>query len=73
MGLGLKEMVSFFKKQQLLKCNLLKHSANPVVQKLYEARAKREQQQRQSKDPVVEENVEAMRGTRITLKRSCTL
>ena len=46
-GLGLKEMVPFFKKQQLLKCHLLKHSADPVVQKLYEARAKREQQQSQ--------------------------
>ena len=46
-------MVPFFKKQQLLKCHLLKHSADPVVQKLYEARAKREQQQSQSKKPVV--------------------
>ena len=46
-GLGLKEMVPFFKKQQLHKCHLLKHSADPVVQKLYEARAKREQQQSQ--------------------------
>ena len=40
-------MVPFFKKQQLLKYHLLKHSADPVVQKLYEARAKQEQQQSQ--------------------------
>ena len=55
MGARAKEMIPFFKKQQLLKCHLLKHSADPVVQKLDEARAKRELQQRQSKDPVVKE------------------
>ena len=52
-GLGLKEMVPFFKKQQLLKCHLLKNSADPNVQKLYEARAERERQQCQSTNPVI--------------------
>ena len=51
-GLGLKEMVPFFKKQQLLKCHLLKNSSDSDVRKLYEARADRGRQQSQSTCPV---------------------
>lgn len=38
----MKEMVPFFKKQQLIKCHLLKTSSDPDVRMLYEARAAKE-------------------------------
>ena len=48
----MKEMVPFYKKLQLIKCHLLKHSSDPEVRLIYEARAKFEHQCTLSKDPV---------------------
>ena len=51
-GLGVKQMVPFFKKMQLVKCHLLKTSADTDVTALYEARSVQEHAQRNSNDPV---------------------
>ena len=41
-GWGMKEMESYFKKQQMVKCHLLKTSSDEDVRMLYEARERRE-------------------------------
>lgn len=41
-GLQMKEMVPLFKKQQLIKCHLLKTSSDPEVRMSYEARTAKE-------------------------------
>ena len=51
-GLGMKQMVPFFKKMQLVKCHLLKTSADTDVKALYEAQSVQEHAQRNSNDPV---------------------
>ena len=51
-GLQMKEMVPFFKKNQLIKCHLLSTSSDEDVCKLYQVRADREHQAKQSNDPV---------------------
>ena len=43
-GWGMKEMVPYFKKMQLVKCHLLKTSSDKDVVTLYEAREKREKE-----------------------------
>ena len=52
-GLGMKEMVPFHKKMQLVKCHLLKTSSDEDVRTLYEARSRREHENEHSADPVV--------------------
>ena len=51
-GWHMKEMVPFYKRLQLIKCHLLKHSSDPEVRLIYEARAKFEHQCFLSNDPV---------------------
>ena len=41
-GWNMKEIVTFFKKQQLIKCNMLKCSEDSDVRQLYEARCQKE-------------------------------
>ena len=49
----MKEMVPFFKKQQLIKCHLLKTSSDPKVRVLYEARTVNEKLLSTSENKVV--------------------
>lgn len=51
-GLAMKEMVPFFKKMQLVKCHLLKTSADDDVRALYRARSDCEHELQLSDDPV---------------------
>ena len=48
----MKEMVTFFKKNQLVKSHLLKTSKDPDVRQLYEARCQREYDAMISKNPI---------------------
>ena len=48
----MKEMVPFFKKNQLIKCHLLSTSSDEDVYKLYQVRTDREHQAKQSNIPV---------------------
>ena len=41
-GWNMKQMITFFKKQQLIKCNMLKCSEDSDVRQLYEARCQKE-------------------------------
>ena len=50
-GWGMKEMVPFFKKMQLVKCHLLKTSSDEDVKMLYEARERREEAQCSPSNP----------------------
>jgi hypothetical protein len=52
-GLGMKEMVPFFKKMQLVKCHLLKTSTDDDVRTLYRARSEHEHSLKQSADPAM--------------------
>ena len=48
----MKEMVPFFKRQQLIKCHLLKTSSDPEVRMLYEARMANEKRLSKSENKV---------------------
>ena len=52
LGLQMEEMVPFFKKNQSIKCLLLSTSSDENVCKLYQVRADRDHQVKQSNDPV---------------------
>ena len=77
----MKEMVTFFKKQQLIKCNMLKCSEDSDVRQLYEAKCQKEydtsisktQMIRQVWRPTVEERTCAQAAAhkqRVTSKKA---
>tara|TARA_X000000950_G_scaffold273398_1_gene357148 strand:- start:49 stop:1680 length:1632 start_codon:yes stop_codon:yes gene_type:complete len=52
-GWNLKEMVPFFQKQQLIKCNMLKCSEDSEVRQIYEARCQKEYEASTSKTQII--------------------